>query len=130
MQLRIKKNKKVKYGILLLVIVSLANFTPLHQIFNLIADSNHYRYSSATGNFTFTEEMGGRDTAMLYRWFDAYKAEKKDTVLYRLFYKNPLAFWRYKSYLTDLKYKLPYKSWSKINLVRKDTKYLGKWQNF
>ena len=55
----------------------------------------------------------------------------KDTVVYRLFWKNPLAFWRWAEYFNDKRYDLPYKSWESIRKKRGyDIKYSNKWQEF
>lgn len=55
-----------------------------------------------------------------------------DTVVYRLFKKNPLIFWRWREYIFgDEKYKFPYKDWDEIEKKRpKDFKINHEWQMF
>ncbi len=108
----------------------LTNVSTCHEVAIIVADTNHYRYSNSNGIFTFIEESKGRDTAMLNRWFSEYKKETNDTILYRLFSKNPLAFWRYVDYFNDPKYKLPFKDWNEILMKRGEIKSLDRWQNF
>jgi hypothetical protein len=68
---------------------------------------------------------------LLKRKLKHLKIEKGDSVIYRLFSKNPLAFWRINKYFTDPKYKLPYRSWAKIKIKRKyELKNSNNWQDF
>jgi hypothetical protein len=68
---------------------------------------------------------------MMNRWHVEFKKkEKNDTTLYRLFNKNPFAFWRIKSFFTDPKYKLPYKNWKEIERKRGNITDLARFQNF
>jgi hypothetical protein len=56
-----------------------------------------------------------------------------DTVVYRLFWKNPLCFWRWYAYLTNgmESVNFPYKSWDEIKKRRpKNFKRMEKWQDF
>lgn len=42
-----------------------------------------------------------------------------DTVMYRLFWKNPLCFWQWREYFNkDMKYQFPYKNWKEIETKR------------
>ena len=126
-----RKRKGGIYVLLLLLIIVLSNVAPLHPFFLFFLDNDHYRYSNANGAFTFTEESKGRNFAMAKRSFDGYKMQTPDTILYRLFRKNPLTFWRWSDYINDPKYNLPYKSWGEIRKVRGyDLKYSNNWQDF
>ena len=54
---------------------------------------------------------------MMFGLFESFKQKhpEKPPVVYRLFWKNPLAFWRWSDYLSDdPHYKLPYKDWNEI----------------
>lgn len=55
-----------------------------------------------------------------------------DTIIYRLFSRNPILFWRWGQYLFgDPKYKFPYKSWEEIKAHRpKNFKRSNQWQQF
>lgn len=129
--MQLKKRKAIFYSALVGLVVILSNISPIHNIFSLFLDINHSKYSNATGEFTFIEEWKGRDIAMMNRWHENFKkTEKKDTILYRLFTKNPLAFWRIKSFFTDSKYQLPYENWEEIERRRGKIKDLGRFQNF
>lgn len=128
--MQLKKRKRIIYSVILLVVILLSNISPIHDVFSLFGDSDHFRYSNYNGEFTFVE-FKGRDTAMLKRKLEHYKSEKGDSVIYRLFSKNPLAFWRINKYYTDPKYKLPYKSWAEIKAKRKyELKNSNNWQDF
>ncbi len=119
----------MKFIFFFVLIVLGSNISPVHEIFSLFGDSNHFKYSNDNGEFTFVE-FKGRDTAMMNRWLTAYKQQSKDTVLYRLFSKNPFAFWRIKSYFIDPKYNLPYKNWEEIEKTRGTITDLARFQNF
>lgn len=129
MSLRGKNIFKYFVGVFLLIL--LANLSPIHTITSFFADNEHYKYSTGKGEFTFTESSKGWDTAMLYRCFNAYQQQSKDSVLYRLFSKNPFAFWRYADYINDPKYNLPYKNWKSIKKIRSyELKNSNNWQDF
>lgn len=128
--MQLLKNKKIIiFTSIIFIVAILSNISPIHEVFSLFGDSNHFRYSNSTGEFTFIEESKGRDIPMMNRWYLEFKKkEKTDTTLYRLFTKNPLAFWRIKSFFTDTKYKLPYKNWEEIE--RGKITDLARFQNF
>ncbi len=129
MQLR-KKTFKISV-IVIIAIIILSNIGPMHSFVSLFANANHHRYSSSTAGFTFLEQYQGRDTAMLKKKFDLFKKETSDTILYRLFSKNPLAFWRYIDYYKDPRYDLPYKDWKEIEKEhRLKNTDLTHWQDF
>jgi hypothetical protein len=128
--MQLKSKKILKASLTIIIFIILSNLSPVHTIISLFADNEHYRYSTKNGQFTFTEGSKGWDTAMLYRKFNAYQNETKDSVLYRVFSKNPLAFWRLREYFFDTKYKLPYRNWDIIKKERKDKIELTHWQTF
>lgn len=106
------------------VIIFLSNVFPLAIVFRLFLDERHYRYSNYNGSLTFTEFMNQNFDTMKNR-HEACKLARpdlKDKRIYRLFTKNPLAFWRWGRYFFDERYKLPYKSWNEIRKIREQEK--------
>jgi len=109
-----------------------------------------YQYSNADGTFTKINYKGFKFRAYpSYHYLSLYKSYQDgaepigkrlrkdypnaDTVVYRLFWKNPLCFWRWYWYLTDEleQYNFPYKSWNEIKKRRpKNFKRMEKWQDF
>ena len=91
--IQLTKNKKlIILSSIFLIVAILSNISPIHEVFSLFGDTNHFKYSNATGQFTFIEESKGRDIAMMNRWWVTFKKiEKTDTTLYRSFTRNPLA---------------------------------------
>jgi hypothetical protein len=113
--------KNYKHKILFIVgILILSNVFPLKQLIKLLADERHYRYSNFDGSHT-TVEFKSRGFGMMKKMHQSclsYHPYQKDKQLYRLFPKNPLAFWRWKDYFFDERYRLPYKNWNAIRKVR------------
>jgi hypothetical protein len=116
------KNRIIKRIIVwILAIIIIANIPIATRLFGFFLDEGHYRYSNSDGTSTYVEfkshnfEMGIRrnDSCNLRRPKDA------DPTMYRLFTKNPLAFWRWGLYFYDERYKLPYKDWNEIKNNRK-----------
>lgn len=64
--------------------------------------------------------MGRRFNSMknMHNGCLSYRPNLKDKKMYRLFSKNPLAFWRWRLYFFDERYQLPYKDWAEIEKVR------------
>lgn len=114
----------------MIAVIIISNVPPFSSIFHLVFDGT-YRYSNLDGSFTF-QEIWLRDYDNMMR---VYHHERKhfttsDKKVYRLFDKNPLAFWRWSAYYTDKRYNLPYKNWKEIEQSR-DTKSLrGKFIDF
>ena len=128
--MQVKKSKRIVWITIVVCIVIMSNISPVHEVFSLFGDNDHFRYSNYNGEFTFVE-FKGRDTAVLKRKMEHLKLEKQDSLIYRLFSKNPLAFWRINKYFTDTKYKLPYKSWAEVKAKRKyELKNSNNWQDF
>ena len=113
-----KQHKKIL--ILVACTIILANIPPFQQIFKFFLDQRHYRYSNYNGSLTFTEFMSRRFDMLKLRHEGCKLArpDLKDKNIYRLFTKNPLAFWRWRLYFVDERYKLPYKNWEDIKKVR------------
>ena len=122
--------KTIIYSVIFFVVIILSNISAVHKVFSLFGDNDHFKYSNYNGEFTFTE-FKGRDTIMLKKVFNLFSEKSGDTILYRFFSKNPLAFWRINKYFTDPKYNLPYKSWAQIKAKRKyELKNSNNWQDF
>ena len=113
----------------------LSNFPPIKSLFKLFIDENHYRYSNADGSFTawdipFKQRLYNLNPTVPNGFKEAH-SNTKDTLVYRLFGKNSLCFWRWAEYYYDRRYKLPYKSWKEIRKKRGyDLKYSNNWQDF
>lgn len=87
-------------------------------------DERHYKYSNFNGTSTSYEFMS-RDFQMmkrLHKTCSSLHPERKDKRLYRVFNKNPFAFWRWRLYFFDERYKLPYKNWNEIEKMRGNVK--------
>ncbi len=101
-------------------LVILANVPPFTIFLKVFVDEKHYRYSNSNGSFTFSEFMS-RDFEMMKRNHEGCllsRPELKDKQIYRLFTKNSFAFWRWRLYFFDERYKLPYKDFEEINKIR------------
>ena len=115
MQLGVFNMKRIHYKILIIctALIVLSNFFPIKTFFELFVDWNHYRLSNGDGRWRFTEIRHKGSVFHFHRTFpDEMKKQYPgaDTIFYRNFSKNPLAFWRYRDYFTDRLYTLPYKS--------------------
>lgn len=125
MQLKMKRYKK--FLITIAGIIILSNTYPFTQLLKISVDERHYRYSNYNGSFTFYEFMD-RNFEMMKSSHDgclSYRPNLKDKRLYRVFSKNPLAFWRWRLYFFDERYKLPYKNWADIEKTRIKEKVRG-----
>jgi hypothetical protein len=112
----------------LLGLIIVFNIPPL----NLLLGPDDCRYSNNTGSFTFAEtNFGGYDYDLCMNRFSDYKNQvKNDTVLYRLTSMNLLCFWKYRDYLFEHKYRLPYKSWKTVEYIRGPIKNKSGFQDF
>ena len=82
-----------------------------------VLDPRHYRFSNNSGDF-YLVNPNGSEFDGIEELFSSYIKERKntpieDTTLYRLFWRNPLTFWRYHNYLNPI-YNLPYKNKNEI----------------
>lgn len=95
-------------------IVVVSNIPPFSYIFDYALDEKHYRYRNHSGSFDVTDRSGNNLKGVESSFKEFVKNNKLkpiDTILYRNFWKNPLAFWRWHSYFNvkDERYGLPYK---------------------
>lgn len=120
----IKKIKRIAktIGIVFATLTALTNVPVVSDILETFVDENHYRFSNGDGTYTAIDNMFKND-----RWdFERKVSDSRlfsqypnaDSTVYRLFSKNPLAFWRYGKYLFDERYTLPYAKWSDIKQRR------------
>lgn len=130
------KRKKIKWWIISIILFMLiSNIPPLKGVFGLVFNNDYYRYSNGDGSVTFSEfPFKGRlynlSLVVPKNFVDGHP-DTKDTLMYRLFWKNPLYFWRWSEYFYDKRYRLPYKSWHEIRKRRGyDLQYSEKWQDF
>lgn len=141
---RLKKKLKPLL-IILLSIILISNIPPINKWIDFVFDDNHYSFSNADGTSTFIYQsfMGGAfsvpkilSTTISDPAVDTLgmggnsnippgkalrdKYPGADTVVYRLFWKNPLTFWRWGNYIFgDIKYDYPYKNWNEIKKHRR-----------
>ena len=83
-------------------------------MFDYALDEKHYRYKNNSGLFDVTDRSENNMEGVknsFQEFIKTNKVQSEDTILYRTFWKNPLAFWRWNSYINseDKRYKLPYK---------------------
>jgi hypothetical protein len=88
-------------------------------------DDGHYKYSNSDGTSTFVEFKTHNFELATRRHYSCNLRRSKDAdqTMYRLFTKNPFAFWRWGLYCYDERYKIPYKDWDEIKKNRKQTIY-------
>jgi hypothetical protein len=122
---------KKKILIVIAILVLAANLPPCKQVLTILTSDGYYRYSTGKGSFTF-EEIKARNYDMMRRRYTSFKYERKsaDTVLFRLFNRSPLHFWRWGDYLIDERYNLPYKSWEAIKKERGAVENKSGYQDF
>ena len=110
-----KKAKRYRWlvrALMPLAIVALCNLSGPSDFFELWIDYNHYKYSNGDGSWRITENLFMNDRFHFRRSLNTQKFLERypgaDTIVYRNFTKNPLAFWRYGKYFFDRRYTLPY----------------------
>ncbi len=106
---KMKKSAKITIGII--IFLGLSNIPPLQTIFKLIFDQKLFYYSTNDGSAFFDENIFfGRVFHFRRSTTQSFKVTypEADTIIYRNFKPNPLAFWRYRDYLFDERYTLPY----------------------
>jgi hypothetical protein len=131
--MKLLKSKKIIIIILIIMLVS--NIPPLKNVISLFMDEGYFRYSNGNGSVTFCEIPFKRRfynlSPIVPQKFIQLNPNSSDTIIYRLFWKNPVAFWRWGEYFYDKRYKLPYKIWGEIRKRRGyDLKYSNNWQDF
>jgi hypothetical protein len=122
--MKIKSNTlKWTAGIFLFLI--LANIPPFKSVFKAIFDQELFNYSTADGSWMYDENtFFGRTFSLKYYTTEAFRESypEADTIIYRNFKPNPLAFWRYSDYLFDERYTLPYFPLEEARKKRKEWK--------
>ncbi len=117
----------------MLFLIILSNVPPVKYVFRLLFDEYHYRYSNQSGSLTYVE-FKAHDIRGLYRKVNSYKTafpHASDTVVFRLYKRNLLCFWRWGEYIYDSRYKIKYKNWETIKALRGyDLQYSNNWQDF
>jgi hypothetical protein len=107
----IKMKKPVKFSVGIIFFLVVSNIPPMQTIFKLLFDQKLYYYSTKDGSALFDENI------FLGRVFHFRRSTTKsfnetypeaDTIIYRNFKPNPFAFWRYRDYIFDERYTLPY----------------------
>ena len=117
---------KIKISIAVFIFFILSNYAPLNLIFHTFTNEGYYQYSNYNGSNTIEEGVHkGYGLALMKRLHQAWINENPqapDKKLYRIFWKNPLAFWRWKGYFKDERYELPFKDWNEIKMLREKNK--------
>ncbi|MBN9296847.1 MAG: hypothetical protein J0I41_07535 [Filimonas sp.] len=120
--MQINYKKIATYLVVLLVII---NLPPIAAPLRTIIDDNQFRYSNADGSYTIQEHffkarlMREPYTNKVHQDFIKRYPGTTDTIIYRLYWRNPLCFWRWGYYLFDKRYStFQYKNWDKIKEVR------------
>lgn len=115
--------KKIIISITILIFCVLSNFAPLSYVFQTFTNDGYYRYCNYNGSNIMVEGVHksyGLDLMKRHHqsWLNQ-NPQTPDKKLYRIFWKNPFTFWRWRSYFVDERYKLPYKDWDEIKALRK-----------
>ncbi len=103
--------------------VILSNLPPLLIIYKFSFDNNIYKYSIGDASFTVQDHLGKESSGIGtikygFSHFSQDHPTNKNKILYRLFWRNPLCFWRWGEYIFGDQYKLPYKNWYEIEKAR------------
>lgn len=116
----INRKKAIKIFLWVLCVIIITNLPYITGVIAFVADEGHYRYSNSDGSSTYTE-FNNHDFDLAIRRHSScnrLRSSKADQTLYRLFKKEPFAFWRWGRYFYDERYKLPYKDWKLIQKNR------------
>jgi hypothetical protein len=126
------KTRFIVTTIILGFIILVSNIPPMRYLLDYIIDDKHYRYSDYNGHFAIIDRSGHNVKGVLSFFKDYQKKNNlQDQKLYRLFYKNPLAFWRWYTYFgDDPRYNLPYMSWNEIKKRRVKNRENDYYQDF
>ena len=130
-----RRDLKRKEALLFLIVfLVVSNIPPIKSLYGLFIDEGHYRFSNGNGKATWIDNQFKNDHYHLNPTVPKSFIEEfpgtTDTIVYRTFWRNPLAFWRWGEYFYDKRYKLPYKSWNEIRKRRPTSNYKTKWQDF
>ncbi|MCA0228913.1 hypothetical protein [Runella limosa] len=108
------KSKNVRWGLGIFVFIILANTHTGSWILGMMTWTDTFmgrprQYLFVTEDYRFHVYLQD-DLSRVKASFDEYqKTQHQKVVLYRTFAKNPLYFWKWRSYLWDEKYEYPYK---------------------
>lgn len=119
------KSNKRSFLIIVVAVVVLSNIWPITAILKVTVDGDmYYRYSNYDGSNTSYEFKSWTLEMVKSQHENCLKhhPNQEDRNLYRLFKRNPFAFWRWRLYIFDERYKLPYKDWKEIEKNRKSVK--------
>ena len=113
----------IKWVIAIILILLISNFSWFKILTGI--DNDYYRYSNANGSFTGLDYPQEHIYANK-KYFDTsnhqwqiFTNNPDEAVIYRLYKKSPLKFWRWYEYLFDWRYKkIPYKDWDEIEKAR------------
>ncbi len=114
-----------KIMVIIFTVFVLSNIWPFTDMLKVTVDGDrYYRYSNFDGSNTSYEFKSWTFEMAKSQHNDCLKQHpnQRDKNLYRLFSKNPLAFWRWRLYFFDERYDLPYKNWDEIEKIRRNTK--------
>ena len=105
------------------IVLIIFNIPPFTFPFKIILDRTLYKYSNGDASFTVQDHLGKENSGIytIKSGFEDFLKDhpaNKNKILYRLFWKNPLCFWRWGEYIFMDEYKLPYKNWREIEKVR------------
>jgi hypothetical protein len=106
---KMKISAKVTVAIFAFLILS--NIPPFQTFFKLFFDQKLFHYSTKDGSAFFDENIFLGDAFQFKRVTTQEKRAnypEADTIIYRNFKPNPIAFWRYRDYIFDERYTLPY----------------------
>ena len=123
--------------VVIIIIICISNVPFFTGWIDFVVDQN-YGYSNADGTYTFlyNERIDGiralaktvpiakldsllKLTPVQLKPEESTFPSRNDTILYRIFWKNPLAFWRWRYYIFgNDKFDFPYKSWQEIKKQR------------
>ena len=74
-----------------------------------MGDARKYKFVSGNSGFKHSLSGGFKYKDIKMSFEDYKKTNPNDTILYRTFHKNPIFFWKWRVYLFEEMYQLPYK---------------------
>lgn len=107
-----------RLGICFLIILVVTNLPPVNSVLIISFDAEIYRYSNFYGSFTFQENLfkntSYEQCCGVYDDFLSTRPNVSDKKLYRLFKINPFAIWRWRQYIFEDRYHIPWLDWEKV----------------
>ncbi len=106
--------------VIILFVIFFSNIPPFKSILSVYLNDGWYRYSNADGSYTFIDNPISNSNYSLKKIIPVTCRvhNSSDTIMYRLFYKNPLKFWNWGEYFYSKKYNLEYMNWGRIKKKR------------